>query len=139
MIAAIATAAVLLSITTYINGPKCLKNNNFKKIGGRGLGSVDRVCQVIRNTGGFSWPNKLHTLFSALDKLLGQLGIYPTWLSSIAYLQKQLGIFRFFMPRFFFFDYTFSYCMMPSGMCLHIYSLPLSAFLKYQTSGFYCT
>ena len=25
---------------------------------------------------------------SALDKLLGQLGIYATWLSSIAYLQK---------------------------------------------------
>ena len=32
---------------------------------------------------------------SALDKLLGQLGIYPTWLSSIAYLQKQLPIFIF--------------------------------------------
>ena len=30
---------------------------------------------------------------SALDKLLGQLGIYATWLSSIAYLQKQLRIF----------------------------------------------
>ena len=29
--------------------------------------------------------------------------------------------------------------MKPSGMCLHIYSLPSSAFLKYQTSGFYCT
>ena len=27
----------------------------------------------------------------------------------------------------------------PSGMCLHIYSLPSSAFLKYQTSGFHCT
>ena len=33
---------------------------------------------------------------SALDKLLGQLGIYATWLSSIAYLQKQLRIFIFF-------------------------------------------
>ena len=32
----------------------------------------------------------------ALDKLLGQLGIYATWLSSIAYLQKQLRIFIFF-------------------------------------------
>ena len=30
---------------------------------------------------------------SALDKLLGQLGIYATWLSSIASLQKQLRIF----------------------------------------------
>ena len=29
--------------------------------------------------------------------------------------------------------------MKPSGMCLHIYSLPSSAFLKYQTRGFYCT
>ena len=39
---------------------------------------------------------------SALDKLLGQLGIYATWLSSIAYLQKQLRIFIFFFtPRFF--------------------------------------
>ena len=34
--------------------------------------------------------------YSALDKLLGQLGIYATWLSSIAYLQKQLRIFIFF-------------------------------------------
>ena len=33
---------------------------------------------------------------SALDKLLGQLGTYATWLSSIAYLQKQLRIFIFF-------------------------------------------
>ena len=38
---------------------------------------------------------------SALDKLLGQLGIYATWLSSIAYLQKQLHIFIFFTPHFF--------------------------------------
>ena len=33
---------------------------------------------------------------SALDKLLGQLGIYATWLSLIAYLQKQLRIFYIF-------------------------------------------
>ena len=38
---------------------------------------------------------------SALDKLLGQLGIYATWLSSIAYLQKQLRIFIFFYAMFF--------------------------------------
>ena len=72
-------------------------------------------------------------LISPLDKLLGQLGIYATWLSSIAYLHKQLRIFIFFMPRFFFCDHMFSYCMKPSVMCLHIYSLPSSAFLKYQT------
>ena len=45
----------------------------------------------------------------------------------------------FFTPRFFFCNNTFSYCMKPSGMCLHIYSFPLSAFLKYQTRWFYCT
>ena len=38
---------------------------------------------------------------SALDKLLGQLGTYATWLSSIAYLQKQLDIFIFFYATFF--------------------------------------
>ena len=77
---------------------------------------------------------------SALDKILGQLGIYATWLSLIAYLQKQLRIFIFFMPQpLFFCDLKFSYCMKPSGKCLHIYSLPSSAFLKYQTSGLYCT
>ena len=32
----------------------------------------------------------------------------------------------------------FSYCMKPSGSCLHIYSLPSSAFLKYQTAEFTC-
>ena len=37
---------------------------------------------------------------SALDKLLGQLGIYATWLSSIAYLQKQLRIFIYFYATF---------------------------------------
>ena len=76
---------------------------------------------------------------SARDKLLGKLGIYATWLSSIAYLQKQLRIFIFFDAMFFFCDYTFSYCLKPWGMCLHIYSLPSSAFLKYHTSRFYCT
>ena len=42
------------------------------------------------------------TKYSALDKLLGQLGIYATWLSSIAYLQKQLRIFIFFLRHIFF-------------------------------------
>ena len=31
----------------------------------------------------------IYILISALDKLLDQLGTYATWLSSIAYLQKQ--------------------------------------------------
>ena len=51
-------------------------------------------------------------VYSTLDKFLGQLGIYATWLSSIAYLQKQLRILIFFLRHVFFFcDYTFSYCM----------------------------
>ena len=33
-------------------------------------------------------------MYSALDKLLGQLGIYATWLSSIPCLQKQLCILK---------------------------------------------
>ena len=47
------------------------------------------------------WVHMLKYRFSALDKLLGQLGIYATWLSSIEYLQKQLRIFYiFFTQRF---------------------------------------
>ena len=42
---------------------------------------------------------------STLDKLLGQLGIYATCLSSIAYLQKQLRIFYNSLRRFFGSDY----------------------------------
>ena len=83
--------------------------------------------------------NKNKNRPSTLDKLLGQLGIYATWLSSIAYLQKQLRIFNFFYATFFSRDYTFSYCVKPSGMCLHIYMRTSSAFLKYQNSRFYCT
>ena len=45
---------------------------------------------------------KYVSAYSALDKLLGQLGTYATWLSSIAYLQKQLRIFIFFYATFFF-------------------------------------
>ena len=53
-------------------------------------------------------------LASALDKLLGQLGLYATWLSSIAYLQKQLCIFIFFLRHVFFPLIThISYCMKP--------------------------
>ena len=42
--------------------------------------------------------NRINT--SALHKLLGKLGIYATWLSSIAYLQKQLRTFVFFYATF---------------------------------------
>ena len=51
--------------------------------------------------------NPEYVMGSALDKLLGQLGIYTTWLSSFAFLQKQLRIFIFFYATFFFCDYTF--------------------------------
>ena len=78
------------------------------------------------------------SFFSALDKLLGQLGIYATWLSSM-HTCKNNCVFSFFYATFFFCDYTFSYCMEPSGMGLHINSLQSSAFLKYQTSVFNCT
>ena len=53
---------------------------------------------------------------------------------------KNNCVFSYFVCHgFFFCDDMFSYCMKPSGMCLHNYSLPSSAFLKYQTSGFNCT
>ena len=58
-------------------------------------------------------------IYSALDKLLGQLGIYATWLSSIAYFAKTIGYFHMFVRHVFCY-HTFSYCMKPSGMCLYI-------------------
>ena len=85
--------------------------------------------------------------FSIEERLLREVTM---WKETIGYLRnlvilncvhaKTIVYFHiFFTPRSFFCDYTFSYCMKPSGMCLHIYSLPLSAILKYQTSGLYCT
>ena len=64
-----------------------------------------KFCQRVSNSDiclvdeGKGDPNT--TKSSALDKLLGQLGTYATWLSSIAYLQKQLRIFIFFYATFF--------------------------------------
>ena len=52
---------------------------------------------------------------SALDKLLGQLGIYATWLSSIAYLQKQWHIFIFVYATFL---TVITHVFL---LCLHIY------------------
>ena len=54
-------------------------------------------------------------------------------------LAKTIAYFHIFLRHVFFCDYTFSYCMKPSGMGLHINSLISSAFLKYQTSLFNCT
>ena len=42
---------------------------------------------------------------STLDKLLGQLGIYATWSSSIAYLQKTIAYFLYFLRHVFGSDY----------------------------------
>ena len=47
-------------------------------------------------------PENCSTYYSALDKLLGQLGTYAIWLSSIAYLRKQLRIFILFLRHVFF-------------------------------------
>ena len=61
------------------------------------------------------------SIYSALDKLFGQLGIYATWLSLIAYLQKQLRIYYICFCNIFDSDYTF-FLIEPLQMCLHIYS-----------------
>ena len=58
---------------------------------------------------------------SALVKLLDQFGIYATWLSSNAYLQKQLRIFYICLCNIFDSDYT-CFLIEPLWMCLHIYS-----------------
>ena len=74
---------------------------------------------------------------SALDKLLGQLGIYATWLSSIAYLQKQLHIFYIFTPVFgsdyLRFLIEWAIANMPT------YLLSWSAFLSIKLVDFHCT
>ena len=59
---------------------------------------------------------------SSLDKLLGQLGIYATWLSSIAYLQKDLHIFLCHV--------FLQFLLNEAIMNVPAYSLPSSAFLK---------
>ena len=72
---------------------------------------------------------------SALDKLLGQLGIYATWLSSIAYLQKQLRIFIYFLRHVFGSDYTRFLIEWSHRECAYILTL-IVCLSEYQTSGF---
>ena len=102
--------------------------------------SFQTKCQIILKLWGSYWCNmEFHSCYNrfitifkmvtvtarALDKLLGQLGIYATWLSSIACLQKQLRIFIFFYATFFFCDYMFSYFFLWSHRecaCIFIYS-----------------
>ena len=74
---------------------------------------------------------------SALDKPLCRSGIYATWLSSIAYLQKQLRIFFICLCNQFDSDYK-CFLIEPSQMCLHIYSHRLP-FLSIKLADLYCT
>ena len=80
-------------------------------------------------------PPKPLDKISALDKLLGQLGIYSTWLSSIAYLQKQLHIFIYFLRHVFGSDYTSFLIEWSHRECAYILTL-IVCLSEYQTSGF---
>ena len=73
---------------------------------------------------------------SALDKLLGQLGSYATWLSSIAYLQKKLRIFIYFLLHVFGSDYI-RFLLDKAIANVPIYLLSLSAFLSIKLADFY--
>ena len=72
---------------------------------------------------------------SALDKLLGQLGIYATWFSSIAYLQKQLHIFFIFLRHVFGSDYL-RFLLNEAIANVPTYLLSSSAFLSINLSDF---
>ena len=80
------------------------------------------------------WRKKL----SALDKLLGQLGIYAAWLFSIAYLQKQLHIFIYFYATFLA-VITYVFLLNEAIMNVPTYLLSSSAFLSIKLADFYCT
>ena len=75
---------------------------------------------------------------STLDKLLGQLGIYATWLSSIAYLQKQLRIFIYFYATFL---AVIAHVFLLNEAIENVptYLLSLSAFLSIKLADFYRT
>ena len=72
---------------------------------------------------------------SALDKLLGQLGIYATWLSSIAYLQKQLRIFIFLCHVFFLRLHVFLLHKAIGNLLAYLFT-PIVCFLKCQNNRF---
>ena len=58
--------------------------------------SLSKTLYPLLSTGSTKedpFPHGRKIDISALDKLMGQLGIYANWLSSIVYLQKQLRIF----------------------------------------------
>ena len=76
-----------------------------------------------------------HKISSALDKLLGQLGIYATWLSSIAYLQKQLRILYIFYATFLA-VITYLFLLNEAIANLPTYLLSSSAFLSIKLADF---
>ena len=85
--------------------------------------------------------NSLHAekYCAELQVSFWSIGYLSNRLYSIAYLQKQLHIFILFQLfwQLRIMSAIFScYCMEPWEICLHIYSLSLSAFLEYQTNGF---
>ena len=72
---------------------------------------------------------------SALDRLLGQLGMYATWLSSIAYLQKQLRIFYIFYATFLA-VITYVFLLNEAIANVPTYLLSSSAFLSIKHADF---
>ena len=84
------------------------------------------------------FPDILPSFTSALDKLLGQLGIYATWLSSIAYLHKQLCILIYFYATFLA-VITHVFLLNEAIANVPTYWLSLSAFLSIKLADFYCT
>ena len=84
-----------------------------------------------------SFKNIFH---STLDKLWGKLGIYAAWLSSIAYLQKQLRI--FFLKkklRHVFSVIAYVFLLNEAIANVPTYLLSSSAFLSIKLADFYCT
>ena len=76
-------------------------------------------------------------VYSALDKLFGQLGINTTWLSSIAYLQKQLHIFFIFYATFLaMIRYVFLLLIDEAIADVPTYLLSSSAFLSIKLADF---
>ena len=75
-------------------------------------------------------------LSSALDKLFGQLGIYATWLSSIAHLQKQLRIFLYFVYATFLAVITYVFVLNEAIANVPTYLLSSSAFLSIKLADF---
>ena len=75
---------------------------------------------------------------SALDKLLGQLGIYATWLSSVAYLQKQLRISYIFYATFLA-VITYIFLMNEAIANVPTYLLSSPVFPSVKLADFYCT